>query len=102
MATVKHIQDKNGNILYPVTVEDAVKDSENIILSNKLAAINTQIASKQDNISDLSTIRDNAFLGSTAYQKPSTGIPTTDLAGDVRAVVVNSVLLGEVIATVTD
>ena len=41
-------------------------------------------ADKQDTISDLSTIRSGAAAGATAYQKPSTGIPKTDLASAVQ------------------
>lgn len=40
--------------------------------------------SKQDVISDLATIRSGAAAGATAYQKPSTGIPATDLASAVQ------------------
>lgn len=40
--------------------------------------------SKQDTISDLATIRSGAAAGATAYQKPSTGIPATDLASAVQ------------------
>ena len=39
---------------------------------------------KQDTISDLQTIRDGAAAGATAYQKPGTGIPKTDLASGVQ------------------
>lgn len=55
--------------------------------SNQLADkafVNTQLATKQDVISDLATIRSGAGAGATAYQKPGTGIPKTDLASDVR------------------
>ena len=38
---------------------------------------------KQDTISDLSTIRSGASAGATAYQKPSTGIPASDIASGV-------------------
>lgn len=38
---------------------------------------------KQDAISDLETIRSGAALGATAYQKPSTGIPASDIADGV-------------------
>lgn len=41
------------------------------------------LASKQDVISDLAAIRAGAALGSTAYQKPSTGIPASDIASGV-------------------
>lgn len=40
--------------------------------------------SKQDTISDLATIRSGASAGATAYQKPSGGIPKTDLASAVQ------------------
>lgn len=38
---------------------------------------------KQDAISDLATIRSGAEAGATAYQKPSTGIPASDIADGV-------------------
>lgn len=38
---------------------------------------------KQDVISDLSTIRSGASAGATAYQKPSSGIPASDIASGV-------------------
>ena len=41
------------------------------------------INAKQDAISDLATIRSGAALGATAYQKPSTGIPASDIADGV-------------------
>lgn len=40
--------------------------------------------SKQDVIADLATIRSGAAAGATAYQKPSTGIPKTDLSSAVQ------------------
>lgn len=43
----------------------------------------TALAGKQDTISDLATIRSGALAGATAYQKPSTGIPASDLAAGV-------------------
>jgi len=39
---------------------------------------------KQDVISDLAAIRSGASAGSTAYQKPGTGIPSTDMSEAVR------------------
>lgn len=41
------------------------------------------LADKQDVISDLDAIRAGATLGATAYQKPSTGIPASDMASGV-------------------
>ena len=40
--------------------------------------------SKQDTITDLATIRSGASAGATAYQKPSGGIPKSDLATGVQ------------------
>lgn len=40
--------------------------------------------SKQGVIADLATIRSGAAAGATAYQKPSTGIPKTDLSSAVQ------------------
>lgn len=39
---------------------------------------------KQEAISDISTIRAGAATGATAYQKPSTGIPSTDMTSEVQ------------------
>jgi len=47
------------------------------------ANLTTLLAGKQDAISDLDTIRTGAGLGATAYQKPQTGIPASDLASGV-------------------
>lgn len=47
------------------------------------ADFNTLLAGKQDIINDLATIRSGAGLGATAYQKPSTGIPASDIADGV-------------------
>ncbi len=41
------------------------------------------ISGKQDKIDDLATIRSGAAAGATAYQKPSGGIPATDIASGV-------------------
>lgn len=46
-------------------------------------ALTTLLAAKQDTISDLSSIRSGAAAGATAYQKPQTGIPASDLASGV-------------------
>lgn len=44
----------------------------------------TELGKKQDTISDLSTIRENASKGATAYQKPTGGIPKDDLVSGVK------------------
>ena len=46
--------------------------------------IDTKLDGKQDVISDLSIIRSGAAAGATAYQKPSTGIPKSDLEQSVQ------------------
>ena len=48
------------------------------------ANLTTLLAGKQDTIADLSTIRSGASAGATAYQKPGTGIPSTDMASGVQ------------------
>lgn len=48
------------------------------------ANLTTLLAAKQDVIADLSTIRSGAAAGATAYQKPGTGIPKTDLESGVK------------------
>lgn len=45
--------------------------------------VDTALAGKQDTINDLQTIRDGAAAGATAYQKPQSGIPASDLADGV-------------------
>lgn len=47
------------------------------------ADLTTLLSGKQDTISDLSDIRSGAAAGATAYQKPSTGIPSSDIATGV-------------------
>lgn len=42
------------------------------------------LSSKQDTIQDLSEIRSGAALGATAYQKPSAGIPSSDMTTAVQ------------------
>ena len=48
------------------------------------AELTTLLGGKQDVISDLAAIRTGAGLGATAYQKPGTGIPSTDLSSGVQ------------------
>lgn len=45
---------------------------------------------KQDTISDIDAIRSGAAAGSTAYQKPLTGIPESDLADAVQTLLENA------------
>ena len=57
----------------------------NTALSNYTTTeqLTTLLASKQDIINDLSSIRSGASAGATAYQKPASGIPASDLASGV-------------------
>lgn len=50
---------------------------------------------KQDNITDLDEIRNNALLGKDAYQKPSTGIPKSDLSQEVQNLLDNPSITAE-------
>ena len=47
------------------------------------------LGGKQDTIPDLSTIRSGAAAGGTAYQKPGTGIPASDLSSEVQDMIEN-------------
>lgn len=60
---------------------DAITDGTNI---DSFSDVETALSGKQDTIGDLSTIRSGASAGATAYQKPQTGIPSTDLASAVQ------------------
>ena len=53
--------------------------SENDYTDDDKALVGT-IEGKQDTIQDLDEIRSGAALGATAYQKPSSGIPGSDIA----------------------
>lgn len=72
---------------------DGITDAQD--LESIIASIEQQIATKQDKISDLETIRQGAAKGATAlqsytekytgtYSKPSGGIPKSDLASAVQ------------------
>lgn len=64
-----------------VTVDAALSDTSENAVQNKV--VKGALDSKQDVISDLATIRSGAALGATAYQKPNTGIPASDIASGV-------------------
>ena len=48
------------------------------------AELSALLLGKQDVIADLAAIRSGAALGATAYQKPLTGIPETDLTTELQ------------------
>ena len=62
-------------------VDAALSDTSENPVQNKV--VKGAIDAKQDVISDLATIRSGAEAGATAYQKPSTGIPASDIADGV-------------------
>lgn len=64
-----------------VIVDAALSDTSENAVQNKV--VKGALDAKQDVISDLATIRSGAALGATAYQKPSTGIPASDIASGV-------------------
>ena len=63
MAKKEYVKNKRGDIIYPVTKEDLVFDDNNIALSEKLAEISQ--------------------TANSAYQKPDSGIPASDIASGV-------------------
>ena len=65
-----------------VTVDDALSTTSENPVQNKV--VTTAINGKQATIDDLSTIRSGAAAGATAYQKPGTGIPSSDMASSVQ------------------
>lgn len=76
---------------YVLGVEDGVKtwESESAGITDHAELENLDYASSghtgfQPTISDLATIRSGAEAGATAYQKPSSGIPSSDLASAVQ------------------
>ena len=98
--TKKHIQLKNG-LGTDVVVKHqdisgkAEKSEMKVTAGDGVAKVQlkaglsvdviTDISGKQDVIDDLEDIRSGAAAGATAYQKPSGGIPKSDLASGVQA-----------------
>lgn len=56
-------------------------ESDNPVTSVGIALA---LGEKQDAINDLTTIRSGAAAGATAYQKPASGIPASDMAAAVQ------------------
>lgn len=77
-----------GTQVYPQVTEesgaDAIMPSIKAINDHIVTPLQTAIGGKQDTIQDLSDIRSGAAAGATAYQKPASGIPATDLAQAVQ------------------
>jgi lysophospholipase L1-like esterase len=64
-----------------------VKVGDTSIVVDGVAVID--LSGKQDVIQDLSSIRSGAAAGGTAYQKPGTGIPASDLSSEVQDMIEN-------------
>lgn len=72
----------NINVAADITLDNTpTSGSQNAV---KSGGVYSALQDKQATISDLSTIRSGASAGATAYQKPSSGIPKTDLASAVQ------------------
>ncbi|MBO5217540.1 MAG: hypothetical protein J6B41_07345 [Alistipes sp.] len=74
-----------GDVAYSGTANDYL-ESQTVAgaLDAAEASFKTMDTNKQEKITDLETIRSGAASGATAYQKPSAGIPKTDLASAVQ------------------
>ena len=66
-----------------LTAEEALKADKSDTYTK--AQVDSALGGKQDTINDLSTIRSGAAAGATAYQKPGSGIPQSDMNADVQA-----------------
>ena len=74
----------NDAIAKEVTARQQAVTAEATARADADAALQTAINGKQDTIADLADIRSGAAAGATAYQKPATGIPATDMSSDVQ------------------
>jgi hypothetical protein len=87
--TVTEWLENKANIVYNATaghlagLDEYGNPTDSGIAASDVATT-SDLAGKQDTISDLATIRSGAAAGATAYQKPSGGIPKTDLASGVQ------------------
>ena len=68
-------QDINDKIPSGASSQNKLVDTE---------ALSLLLAEKQNTIQDLSAIRSGAAAGATAYQKPASGIPETDLTVELQ------------------
>ena len=66
-----------------LTAEEALKADKSDTYTK--AQVDSALGGKQDTINDLATIRSGAAAGATAYQKPGSGIPQSDMNADVQA-----------------
>ena len=83
---------QSGDILDANSVQHKIEDIIGLVPEefDTLQEIVDELQKKQDIIQDLSTIRSGAAKGDTAYQKPSSGIPSTDMTTTVQASLQNA------------
>ena len=67
-----------------VYATNAELEAEELARQHADETLQGHISEKQDIIEDLQTIREGAAAGATAYQKPSGGIPSTDMSQAVQ------------------
>ena len=65
-----------------LTAEEALKADKSDTYTK--AQVDSALGGKQDTINDLATIRSGSAAGATAYQKPGTGIPESDMSEGVQ------------------
>lgn len=82
LATIRSGASAGATAIQPSATTGLVKNDGTI--DTTAYATTADLSSKQDTISDLATIRSGATAGSTAYQKPSGGIPDSDLSSAVQ------------------
>lgn len=82
MTQIVKVTNKNGIQVFPQTHTKAVVDDNG-------NSVESMLATKQDTISDLTTIRNGAAAGATAIQSVNVGTTTTGAAG-TNASVINS------------
>lgn len=75
---------KNTGTVTGVKMNGTTKGTSGLVDLGTVLTEHQDISGKQDVISDLAAIRSGASAGATAYQKPSGGIPKTDLASAVQ------------------
>lgn len=67
-----------------MTAAETRETNRNTAFLQRVETVESALNSKEDFIRDLAEIRRGAALGATAYQKPSTGIPATDMDPSAR------------------
>lgn len=68
-----------------MTAAETRETNRNTAFLQRVETMESALNSKEDFIRDLAEIRRGAALGATAYQKPSTGIPATDMDQSAHA-----------------